>query len=155
MLTVNEKAPTDVKVLNMSEDEVTLKDYLDKDYLVVYFYPKDNTPGCTKEACSFRDFNKDIEQLGARVIGVSKDPVKSHHKFTQKFELNFELLSDESLELHKAFGVWVEKSMYGKKYMGAQRSTFVLDKNGKVIHVWENVKPNVHAEEVYNFLKDK
>ena len=75
MLTVNEKAPTDVKVLNMSEDEVTLKDYLDKDYLVVYFYPKDNTPGCTKEACSFRDFNKDIEQLGARVIGVSKDPV--------------------------------------------------------------------------------
>jgi peroxiredoxin Q/BCP len=115
---------------------------------VVYFYPKDDTPGCTVEACEFRD----IAIPGARVVGVSPDKPKSHLKFIAKFNLNFTLLADADHKLADACGVWVEKSMYGKKYMGVERSTFLLDEKGRVLKIWRKVKPEGHAKEVASAL---
>lgn len=113
---------------------------------IVYFYPKDDTSGCTAEACEFRDAFPQFE--GAKVIGVSPDDVKSHRKFADKYSLNFTLLADTEQALSQAVGVWVEKSMYGKKYMGVERSTFLLDADGKVVEVWRKVKPKGHAAAV-------
>ena len=119
---------------------------------IVYFYPKDDTPGCTKEALSFRD-NKDvINQLGYSIMGVSKDTPEKHKKFIKKYDLNFTLISDEKLDLCKLFNVWVEKSMYGKKYMGIERSTFVVHENFKVVKIWSKVKVNGHVDDVINFI---
>jgi peroxiredoxin Q/BCP len=118
---------------------------------VIYFYPKDDTPGCTVEACEFRDAAPTIE--GARILGVSPDGPKSHRKFVDKFGLNFTLLADADHTLSEAAGVWVEKSMYGKKYMGVDRVTFVLDESGVVTKVFAKVKPQGHAEEVLAALK--
>jgi len=143
--------PTDVKVHNLIGEEVTLSKYLGN-YLVIYFYPKDDTPGCTKEACSFRDFNKDIEELGAKIIGISKDNVKSHNKFIENHKLNFELLSDPETKLQDAFGVWAEKSMFGKKFIGTLRTTFLVNPDGNIVKVWEDVKPDNHAKEIYEEL---
>lgn len=153
MLQIGDKIPVDIKVLNQDAKEVTLSDYLNNDFLVIYFYPKDDTSGCTTEACSFRDFNSEIEKAGASIVGISKDPVKSHVKFIEKNELNFDLLSDEDLKLNEAFGVWVEKSMYGRKYMGTQRATFLVNKKGEVVYVWEKVKPKEHGSEVLDVIK--
>lgn len=114
--------------------------------VVVYFYPKDDTSGCTKEACGFRDEMPRFE--GVRVIGVSPDSVASHRKFADKHGLNFTLLADVEHTLAEAAGVWVEKSMYGKKYMGIERTTFLLDEEGRVLKVWRKVKPEGHAAEV-------
>ncbi|MBS1719775.1 MAG: peroxiredoxin [Armatimonadetes bacterium] len=114
--------------------------------VVVYFYPKDDTSGCTVEACEFNAALPEIE--GAVVIGVSPDPVKSHRKFADKFGLKFPLLADTETQLCQACGVWVEKSMYGKKYMGVERTTFLLDEKGVVTHIWRKVKPAGHAAEV-------
>lgn len=118
---------------------------------IVYFYPKDDTSGCTVEACEFRDSIPNFE--GAKVIGVSPDSPKSHQKFIAKFGLNFTLLADVDKKLAEACGVWVEKSMYGKKYMGVARTTFLLDEAGKVLRVWKQVKPQGHAAEVLAALK--
>jgi thioredoxin-dependent peroxiredoxin len=118
---------------------------------VVYFYPKDDTSGCTKEACEFRDRLSDIP--GAKVFGVSPDGIKSHTKFAEKFNLNFPLLADEEKSLATALGIWVEKSMYGKKYMGIERTTYLLDADGKVAKVWRKVKPEGHAAEVMSALQ--
>lgn len=123
-------------------------------WTVLYFYPKDGTPGCTKEACEFRDFNKDIKKLGVGVLGISTDSVESHKKFSDKHELNFTILSDVDRKLHDIFGTWIEKSMYGKKYMGTARSTFILNDKGEVVYVWEKAKSSGHAEEVFNTLKE-
>ncbi len=117
---------------------------------VVFFYPKDDTTGCTQEACEFRDNLPFFE--GVRVIGVSPDPVKSHKKFATKHDLPYTLLADPEQALLQAVGVWVEKSMYGKKYMGVARTTVLLDEEGKVLKVWKNVKPAGHAEEVFQAL---
>lgn len=114
--------------------------------VVVYFYPKDDTSGCTKEACGFRDEMPRFEAV--RVIGVSPDSVASHRKFADKHGLNFTLLADVDHTLAEAAGVWVEKSMYGKKYMGIERTTFLLDEEGRVLKVWRKVKPEGHAAEV-------
>jgi len=113
---------------------------------VVYFYPKDDTSGCTVEACEFRDSLPKFE--GVKVFGVSPDSVKSHAKFANKFSLNFPLLADEDKALCEAVGVWVEKSMYGKKYMGVARTTFLVDDKGIIQKIWEKVKPEAHAEAV-------
>lgn len=113
---------------------------------VVYFYPKDDTSGCTKEACEFQESLPRF--TGAKVVGVSPDSVKSHAKFAEKYGLKFTLLADESRALIEACGLWVEKSLYGKKYMGVERTTFLLDGSGVVTHVWRKVKPEGHAEEV-------
>ena len=118
---------------------------------ILYFYPKDDTSGCTAEACAFRDQMPNFQ--GARVIGVSPDSVKSHKKFVEKYSLNFDLLADTEQALCQALGVWVEKSMYGKKYMGVERTTFLVDAEGIVRHVWRKVKVDGHEQEVLSALK--
>ena len=145
------KAP-DFKLMASNDKEVSLKDYAKKSRVVLYFYPKDDTPGCTVEACNFRDGIKKIEKMDAVVLGVSPDPVKAHSKFIEKFKLPFLLLADEEKEVCKAYGVWVQKSMYGREYMGVARTTFVVGKDGKIEKVFEKVKPDVHADEVLEFL---
>jgi peroxiredoxin Q/BCP len=121
--------------------------------IVLYFYPKDDTPGCTVEACGLRDSFKEIEKLKAVILGVSPDPAKSHDKFIAKFQLPFALLPDEDKKICRDYGVWVEKSMYGRKYMGVARTTFIIDKNGIIAKVFEKVKPEGHNAEIITALK--
>lgn len=144
MLEAGQSFP-DFSLTDQNGETVTL-DSLKGSKTIVYFYPKDDTPGCTVEACEFRDNLPKFR--GAKVIGVSPDSAKSHTKFIGKFNLNFTLLADTDKALCEACGVWVEKSMYGKKYMGVERTTFLLDENGIVEKVWSKVKPQGHAEEV-------
>ncbi|MCS7002697.1 MAG: thioredoxin-dependent thiol peroxidase [Dehalococcoidia bacterium] len=127
---------------------VSLADFRGKQAVVLYWYPKDDTPGCTTEACSFRDNLAVVQSKGAVVLGASPDSVKSHAKFAAKHALSFPLLSDEDATVAQAYGVWVEKSMYGKKYFGIERSTFLIDKDGVVRKVWRKVNPNKHVPEV-------
>ena len=115
---------------------------------VVYFYPKDDTPGCTREACAFRDRSSELKNLGVTVLGVSPDSVKSHGKFRTKYTLNFPLLSDPDHAAAEAFGAWQEKSMYGRKYMGVERATLLIGRDGKVAKTWPKVKVDGHAAEV-------
>ena len=122
--------------------------------IVLYFYPKDDTPGCTVQACGFRDSFKDLQKTGAVLLGISPDSLKSHDKFIKKFDLPFPLLADEEKAMCQAYGVWVEKSMYGKKYMGVARTTFIIDKDGKIAKVFEKVKPEGHNTEVLEALAD-
>lgn len=133
-----------------NENEYTLADFKGQK-VVLYFYPKDNTSGCTQEACDFRDNISRITSSAA-VIGVSPNDIKSHKKFKEKQDLNFLLLADTEHVLSEAFGVWKEKSMYGKKYMGIERSTFILDENGSIVHEWRKVKVNGHVDEVLGYL---
>jgi thioredoxin-dependent peroxiredoxin len=121
--------------------------------VVVYFYPRDDTPGCTIEAQAFRDVQAELLALDAVVLGISPDTADSHCKFIDKYALNFLLLSDEDHAVAEKYGVWVEKNNYGKKYMGIQRATFVVDRKGKIAHVWPKVKPDGHAQEVVEALK--
>jgi peroxiredoxin Q/BCP len=121
--------------------------------VIVYFYPKDDTPGCTTQACGFRDQKSNFDRLNAQIIGISKDSVKKHDKFKTKYELNFPLASDENSDVCERYGVWVEKSMYGKKYMGIERSTFLVDAQGKIAALWYGVKVPGHVEEVGKALR--
>lgn len=120
---------------------------------VLYFYPADDTPGCTKEACSFRDSLQAFEALGVRVFGVSPQGLDSKRKFAAKYGLNFPLLADTDHKVAEAFGAWGERSLYGKKFMGVIRSTFIIGPDGRIEHVWEKVKPEGHAEEVLAVLR--
>ena len=120
--------------------------------VVLYFYPKDDTPGCTKQACGIRDAWGEFERRGAVVLGISPDDEKSHAKFRDKFDLPFPLLADTDHATAEAYGVWVEKSMYGKKHMGVERSTFVIDADGNAAKVMRNVKPDTHADDVLAVL---
>jgi len=122
--------------------------------VVLYFYPKDDTPGCTKEACAFRDRSKELEKLGAKVFGVSPDSVDSHVKFKEKYKLNFSLLAYTDHEVAEKFGAWREKNMYGKKSMGIQRSTYLIDATGKVAKLWKKVSVDGHDEQVIEALKE-
>ncbi len=135
-----------------NENEYTLADFKGQK-VVLYFYPKDNTSGCTQEACDFRDNMNRITPF-ATVIGVSPNDIKSHKKFKEKQDLNFLLLSDTEHTLSEAFNVWKEKSMYGKKYMGIERSTFILDENGNTIQEWRKVKVNGHVDEILKYLNN-
>ena len=121
--------------------------------VVLYFYPKDDTPGCTREACAFRDRQAELKQLGAKVLGVSPDDVESHEKFRDKFQLNFPLLADPEHKIADKYGAWREKNMYGKKSMGVQRSTFLIDSAGQVAKVWKKVQVDGHDDEVVEALK--
>ncbi len=121
--------------------------------VVLYFYPKDDTSGCTKEACGFRDSWQDVQRTGAVVLGVSPDDVASHQKFKRKYDLPFPLLADTDHRVAEAYGAWGEKSMYGRRYMGILRTTFVIDGEGRVVHVFEKVKPEGHAGEVLAVLR--
>lgn len=140
------KAPA-FKLPDQNGKMVSLKDFKGK-HLVLYFYPKDMTPGCTQEACDFRDNWSKVKKAGAVVLGVSKDSPKLHTKFIEKYDLPFSLLADESTEMCQAYGVWKEKSLYGRKYMGIERTTFVIDPAGKIKKVFEKVKVKRHVDEV-------
>jgi len=136
-----------------NEDGKTISNVgLEGQRFVLYFYPKDDTPGCTKEACGFRDNLPTFNKLDVPVFGISADDEKAHGKFVKKYNLNFSLLADPEHKTCEAFGVWVEKNMYGKKYFGIQRSTFVIAANGKIEQVWAKVSPEGHAEEVLAYL---
>jgi peroxiredoxin Q/BCP len=145
-LTVGAAAPA-FSAPDQSGKTVSLSDFAGKT-VVLYFYPKDDTPGCTTEACSFRDEHTAFEKKGAVVLGISPDNIKSHGKFIEKFSLPFTLLADVDHRIAEAYGVWVEKSMYGKTYMGVERSTFVIDAQGKLKAIYRKVKPAEHIAEV-------
>ena len=122
--------------------------------VVLYFYPKDDTPGCTKEACAFRDRSRELDERGAALLGVSPDDIASHEAFRDKYELNFPLLADPDHRVAEAYGAWREKNMYGKKFMGIQRSTFLIDHDGTVHTVWKRVKVDGHDEQVLAALDE-
>lgn len=143
---VGDKAPS-FTLPSDSGGKVSLKDFKGKT-VVLYFYPKDDTSGCTAEACAFRDALPDFSKVDAEIVGISRDPVKKHDKFKAKYELNFPLASDEDGAVCEAYGTWVEKSMYGRKYMGIERATFLIDGKGVVREVWRKVKVPGHADEV-------
>ena len=150
--TLGKPAP-DFTLPTDGDGEVTLSKLKGKK-VIVYFYPKDDTPGCTKEACGFRDNLPDFTGTGAEIIGISKDSVKKHDKFKAKYELPFTLAADEDGAVCEAYGSWVEKSMYGKKYMGIDRSTFLIDEKGVLRAEWRKVKVPGHVEEVLKAAQD-
>ena len=151
-LKVGQKAP-DFTVTNDAGQKVKLSDFKGKK-IVLYFYPKDDTPGCTAEACAFRDGIEEIKSRGAVVLGVSIDSVESHKKFKNKFDLNFPLLADTDKKIVEAYGTWKEKSMYGKKYMGIERTTFIIDEQGKISHIFPKVKVDQHYDQVLDALDE-
>ena len=150
MLKVGDKAPVFTGIDDQGK-KVELKNFRGKK-VILYFYPKDNTPGCTQESCDFRDVISRIKKKDTVVLGVSPDSVASHQKFKVKFSLPFPLISDEDHKIAIAYGTWQEKSMYGKKYMGIVRSTFVIDGNGLIFQVYEKVKVKGHVDAVLNTL---
>jgi thioredoxin-dependent peroxiredoxin len=127
--------------------KASLSDFKGKN-VILYFYPKDDTPGCTKEACGFRDYFAKFKERGAVVLGVSTDSAQSHDKFVEKFKLPFPLLADEDKKIVQAYGVWGEKSFLGRKYLGTMRVTFLIEGNGRIRKIWPKVKPDEHAEEI-------
>jgi peroxiredoxin Q/BCP len=140
-------AAPDFKLPRDGEGFLSLADFKGRK-LVLYFYPKDDTSGCTAEAIAFNGLAGEFAAIGAAIVGASPDPVKKHDKFRQKYELTFPLLADESKEILEAYGVWVEKSMYGKKYLGVERTTFLIGADGRIAQIWRKVKVPGHAEEV-------
>lgn len=149
-LNIGDPAPA-FKALTTTGDEMALEQLQGKK-VVLYFYPKDDTPGCTKEACGFRDQWSRYQEKGIIVLGVSKDSVAAHQKFTQKYTLPFPLLSDPDAAIAQAYGVWGEKKFMGKTYIGVNRSTFLIDEDGKIAHIWSKVKTETHAEDVLSIV---
>lgn len=152
VLKVGNKAPS-FSLPSIDGKNVSLKDFHGKK-VVLYFYPKDMTSGCTQEACDFRDSFPNFKKLKSVVIGVSPDSIESHRKFIDKYDLPFILLSDEKKDVLKKYGVWKEKSMYGKKYMGVERTTIIIDEEGKVLKVFEKVKVAGHIDKLLKVLED-
>ena len=146
LLEAGAKAP-DFSTTDQNGKQIKLKDYRGKK-VVLYFYPKDDTPGCTKEACAFRDHFSEFRKQGVEILGVSIDGEKSHKAFTEKFKLPFSLLADTDKKIVTAYGAWGEKSMYGRKYMGTFRVTYLIDEAGRIAAVFPKVKPNEHAQEI-------
>lgn len=142
----------DFKLQASNGTEVSLSDYLGRN-VVLYFYPKDNTPGCTTESCDFRDFSGQFEQLNTVVLGISPDDLKSHDKFIKKFELPFLLLADTEQVVSNQFGVWALKKMYGKEFFGIERSTFLINAQGEIVKEWRKVKVAGHVQEVLEAVK--
>jgi peroxiredoxin Q/BCP len=149
-LKVGDAAP-DFRLPSTEGREIALKEFRGKKNVVLYFYPKDDTPGCTKEACSFRDEQTKFDKKDAVILGVSFDGLESHKKFAGKYKLPFPLLSDADKKIAEAYGVYKEKSMYGRTYMGIERSTFLIDKDGKIAQIYRKVKVDGHSDEI---LKD-
>ena len=152
MLKTNTKAP-DFKLPSTSKDKYSLKDSIGK-YVVIYFYPKDDTPGCTIETNDFNKLLSKFKKLECEVYGISKDNLKSHDKFRDKYKIKFDLLSDEELTVLKKYKVWGKKKFMGREFMGVLRTTFLIDKKGKIIKIWDNVKVKDHAKEVLETLKN-
>lgn len=151
-LNIGEKAP-DFQLPANNGEQVSLSQFKGK-HVVLYFYPKDMTPGCTTEACDFRDHNEQFEELDAVIIGISPDPVARHEKFIEKHGLPFLLLADEQQEAAELYGVWKLKKNFGKEYMGIERSTFLIDKEGTIVKEWRKVKVKGHVEEALETLRD-
>ena len=151
MLEQNTKAP-DFTLFDKDGKQVSLSDFLGRK-VVLYFYPKDNTPGCTRQACAFAGAYEEFQRLGVTVIGISKDSVASHVKFAEKYNLPFVLLSDPELQAIKAYDVWQEKKMCGKVSMGVVRTTYIIDEEGKIAHVMPKVKPDTNAAEILEMLQ--
>lgn len=152
MLEINTKAPA-FKLPNQNEEIITLNSAPDA-WKVIYFYPKDNTSGCTKEACAIAEVYKEFKKLGVEVYGVSKDSPASHVRFIEKYDLPFTLLSDESTEMMQKYGAWKEKSMYGKKYFGTARITYIINPAGKIAKSYAKVTPVDHAVQLLEDLKE-
>ena len=152
MIKENSKAPN-FKLPSSNNKNFEINKSL-KQYLVIYFYPRDNTPGCTNEAKDFSKLYKEFKKLNCDIFGISKDSVDSHKKFISKFKIPFQLLSDEKIIVLKKYGAWGEKSMYGKKFMGIKRTTVLISPKGKIIKIWNNVKVKDHAKEVLSCLKE-
>lgn len=153
MLNEGDFAP-DFTTKDQNGNEVKLSDFKGK-RVVLYFYPKDDTPGCTKEACSLRDSFDVFEEKGIKILGVSIDDEKSHRKFISKYNLPFDLLADTEKEIVESYGVWGEKNMYGKKYFGINRATFLIDEEGKIVKIFKKVKVDEHADEVLAAFGEK
>ena len=151
MLKIGQKAP-EFCLPNEKGDLISLNDFLGKN-VVLYFYPKDNTPGCTKEALAYKEDFEEYQKLNYEIIGISKDSVNSHKKFSEKYDLPFMLLSDISLKTLIDYEVWAEKKLYGKTYMGILRTTYVIDKDGIIVDVYENVKPDKNSNEILCKIK--
>ena len=152
MIKENSKAPN-FKLPSSNNKNFEIKKIL-KQYLVIYFYPRDNTPGCTNEAKDFSKLYKEFKKLNCEIFGISKDSIESHQKFISKFKIPFQLLSDDKIIALKKYGAWGEKSMYGKKFMGIKRTTVLINPKGKIIKIWNNVKVKDHAKEVLSCLKE-
>ena len=149
---INDKAP-EFTLLDQDENKISLKDFHGKT-VVLYFYPRADTPGCTKESCEFRDTDRKIQKAGAVILGISADTPKAQKKFQEKYHLPFTLLADTDKKVCNAFGVIKEKNMYGRKVMGIARTTFIIGPDGKIAHIFNNVKPEGHAEQVLEYLKE-
>ena len=150
MLNIGDRAPN-FTLKDKSGNEISLSDFIGK-RVVLYFYPKDNTPGCTRQACAFAGAYEEFKNRGVEVIGISRDSIASHVKFAEKYNLPFVLLSDPELEAIKAYGVWQEKKMYGKVSFGVVRTTFIIDENGIIEKIMPKVKPDTNAEEILKFI---
>ena len=151
MLKINSQAPN-FKLLSTSKETYSLNNSLGK-YVVIYFYPKDDTPGCTIETNDFNKLLSKFEKLECEIYGISKDNIKSHDKFRDKYKIKFNLLADEEIKILKKYKVWGKKKFMGREFMGINRTTFLIDKKGKIIKIWENVKVKDHAKEVLETLK--
>ncbi len=150
MLNTGDRAPN-FTLKDKSGNEISLSDFIGK-RVVLYFYPKDNTPGCTRQACAFAGAYEEFKNRGVEVIGISRDSIASHVKFAEKYNLPFVLLSDPELEAIQAYGVWQEKKMYGKVSFGVVRTTFIIDENGIIEKIMPKVKPDTNAEEILKFI---
>jgi len=145
-LKIGNKAP-DFESINQNGDKVKLSDFIGKK-VVLYFYPRDNTPGCTAQACNLKDNYNTLQQNGYTILGISKDSPKSHQKFINKFDLPFDLIADEDQNVHMKYGTWIEKSMYGKNYMGTARWTFLIDEKGNIENIIQKVKTKEHTSQI-------
>jgi len=145
-LKIGNKAP-DFESINQNGDKVKLSDFIGKK-VVLYFYPRDNTPGCTAQACNLKDNYNTLQQNGYTILGISKDSPKSHQKFINKFDLPFDLIADEDQSVHIKYGTWIEKSMYGKNYMGTARWTFLIDEQGNIENIIQKVKTKEHTSQI-------
>ena len=152
MLKINTKAPN-FKLLSTSKETYSLKNSLGK-YVVIYFYPKDDTPGCTIETNDFNKLLSKFKKLECEIYGISKDNIRSHDKFRDKYKVKFDLLADEEVKVLKRYKVWSKKKFMGREFMGINRTTFLIDKKGKIIKIWENVKVKDHAKEVLETLEE-
>ena len=145
-LKIGDKAP-DFEGKNQNNESVKLSSFIGEK-IVLYFYPRDNTPGCTAQACNLKDNFNELSRKGYKIIGVSSDSIKSHKKFEEKYSLPFDLISDEDKAIHKSYGTWIEKSMYGRKYMGTARWTFIINENGIINNIIEKVKTKEHTNQI-------
>ena len=152
MLKINTKAPA-LNLYSTSGNSYSLKDSIGK-YVVLYFYPKDDTPGCTIETNDFNKLLTKFKKINCDVFGISKDNLKSHNKFKEKYKIKFDLLADDEIKIIKSYKIWAKKKFMGREFMGVIRSTFLIDPKGKIVKIWENVKVKDHAKEVLDTLKN-